>query len=81
MPKHKRTPIPPTDDWPILQTRFTWPEQLVYELIRPVVLFGQTPAARAQQTGAAARTLYRQADRFDAHGLLGLLPPAPPAPR
>jgi hypothetical protein len=30
-----------------------WPEQHAYELIRPVVLFGQLPAERAQQTGVA----------------------------
>ena len=57
MPKHKRTPIPPTDDWPILQTRFTWPEQLVYELIRPVVLFGQTPAAGPANRRSGAHPL------------------------
>jgi putative transposase len=51
------------------------PGQRTYELIRPVVLFGQSPAERAAETGAAARTVYRQAARFDQLGLAGLLPP------
>jgi putative transposase len=80
MPKLKRVPIAPTEDWQVLQTRFTWPEQVVYELIRPVVLFGRTPAVRAQETGRAPRTIYRQAARFDTHGLVGLLAPEHPTP-
>lgn len=45
------------------------PGQQHYELIRPIVLFGLTPAERAEQTGASSRALARQADRFDAEGL------------
>jgi hypothetical protein len=51
MPAPKRVRIEPTEDWTELQLRFHWPEQGGYELIRPVVLFGFTPAKRAQQTG------------------------------
>jgi len=80
VPKLNRTPIDPTDDWHVLQTRFTWPEQRLYEFIRPVVLFGQTAAARAQDTGLPERTIYRQAERFAAQGLLGLLVAEPPPP-
>jgi len=74
MPAPKRRRIAPTDDWQQLQFLMNWPEQLTYELIRPVVLFGRTPAERAQETGAAARTLYRKADRFDAFGMVSLFP-------
>jgi len=68
MPLRKRRRIEPTKDWPQLQLQFTWPEQVTYELIRPVVRFGFSPAERAQQTGVPARTIYRKADRFDAQG-------------
>jgi hypothetical protein len=72
MPGPKRQRIVPTDDWQQLRLLLDWPEQIAYELIRPVVLFGVTPAERAQQTGTAARTLHRKADRFDAHGMPSL---------
>jgi transposase InsO family protein len=46
------------------------------------VLFGQTPAARAEETGVPAHQLRRQAARFDQHGMSSLFahPPAPPPP-
>lgn len=56
--------IEPTDDWQQLDLLVRFPEQHTYELIRPVVLFGHSPAERARQTGAPQRTLYRQAARF-----------------
>ncbi len=37
----KRQQVPPTDDWQQLQLLAKTPEQRTYELIRPVVLFGQ----------------------------------------
>src|SRR3954463_12855402 len=73
MPLRKRRRIEPTEDWPQLQLQFTWPEQVTYELIRPVVLFGFTPAERAQQTGMPARTIARKANRFDTLGMQGLV--------
>jgi hypothetical protein len=69
MPAARRSRIEPTDDWTELQLRFNWPEQGGYELIRPVVLFGFTPAERAQQTGMSARTIARKANRFDLLGM------------
>ncbi|MHB8577646.1 MAG: helix-turn-helix domain-containing protein [Dehalococcoidia bacterium] len=77
----KRVRTAPSDDWDQLQLRLTWPEQQQHELIRPIVLFGLTPAARAEQTGTAARTLARQADRFDAAGLASFFDLEPPTPR
>ena len=49
-----------------------WPEQKVYELLRPVVLFGETAAERAKETGASERTLHHKADQFDQHGMASL---------
>jgi len=72
MPKVKRQRIAHTEEWGILQQRTLWPEQEQYELIRPIVLFGDTPAERAEQTGAAERTLYRRVDRFDQKGMMSL---------
>lgn len=68
MPYRKRPRVEPTDDWSPLRLQLTWPEQASYELIRPVVLFGFSPAERAKQTGVPERTLHRKADRFDAEG-------------
>jgi len=76
-----RPRIPPTDDWQQLQLLTRFPEQLTYELIRPVVLFGQSPAERAQVTGTPQRTLYRQAARFDAEGMASLFHPPAARPR
>lgn len=65
MPTRKRLRIDPTDDWHQLQLLTKSAEQLAYEMIRPVVLFGQSPAERAKATGKAERTIYRTAERFD----------------
>ncbi len=65
----------PTDDWQQLDLLVRSPEQRTYELIRPVVLFGYSPAERARLTGAPQRTLYRQAARFDREGMASLFGP------
>ena len=51
MPYRKRPRLEPTEDWPQLQLQLVWPEQVSYELIRPVALFGFSTAERAKQTG------------------------------
>src|SRR6266496_1961777 len=79
MPYRKRPRLEPTEDWPQLQLQLAWPEQISYELIRPVVLFGSSPAERAKQTGVPERTLRRKADRFDAEGMASVFEPARPA--
>jgi putative transposase len=70
----------PTDDWQQLRLLVSSPEQAAYELLRPVVLFGQSPASRAPQTGVSERTVRRKAVRFAAHGMRSLFeaddPPA-----
>ncbi len=65
----------PTDDWQQLDLLVRFPEQRTYELIRPVVLFGRSPAERARQTGAPQRTLARQAARFEREGMASLFGP------
>jgi putative transposase len=70
----KRVRSDPTDDWQQLRLRVRFPEQEAYELLRPIVLFGQTAAERAQATGVSDRTLDRRADRFDAEGMITLFP-------
>jgi hypothetical protein len=72
MPKRKRFPIAPSDDWTQLRLLLTGEEQKTYELIRPVVLFGRSPALRARDTGVPERTIYRKAARFATRGMAGL---------
>jgi putative transposase len=57
VPYRKRPRIEPTEDWAQLQLHLAWPEQVSYDLIRPVVLFGWSPAERAKQTGLPESTL------------------------
>src|SRR3954452_362289 len=70
-----RQRIEATDDWQQLDLLVRFPEQRTYELIRPVVLFGYSPAERARLTGAPQRTLYRQAARFEREGMASLFAP------
>ena len=51
MPKRKRVQREHTEDWPTIQQYTLWPEQTVYELLRPIVLFGDPAVQRAQETG------------------------------
>src|SRR6478672_4436978 len=71
-----RQRVEPTDDWQQLRLLAPFPEQRSYELLRPVVLFGQSPTERARQTGTAERTLYRRVARFEREGMASLFPPA-----
>jgi hypothetical protein len=55
-----------------------WPEQELYEAIRPIILYGQTAGERAKEINAAQRTLSRKADEFEQYGMQSLLPPQEP---
>jgi hypothetical protein len=57
MPDGSRPRREPTDDWNQLLLLVVSPEQETYELLRPIVLFGHSIPARAQQTGVPERTL------------------------
>ncbi|MFN0071177.1 MAG: hypothetical protein ACKVVP_06770 [Chloroflexota bacterium] len=47
--------------------------QTHYELIRPVVIFGFTPAERAQQEGMSVRTINRRVRRLNTSGMRGFV--------
>lgn len=67
--RKRRRRVEPTDDWEQLGLLCQWPEQLAYEEIRPLVLFGLPVAERAKQTGSSRRTLYRRVFRFGSRGM------------
>src|ERR1700730_15014661 len=81
MPRIKRPRRERTHDWHDIQQYTLWPEQKVYELLRPVVLFHESAAERAKETGEASRTLQRKAVLFESRGMASLFPkePAPPS--
>ncbi len=79
MPSAKRAQREATGDWEQLRMFVASPQQEAYELLRPIVLFGRTPAERARETGVAERTLRRKADRFDATGMASLFETTAPA--
>jgi transposase len=81
----KRRRMASAETWQQLELLITSPEQHTYELIRPIVLFGQPSAVRAVETGTPAHQLRRHAARFETHGMASLfdhppLPSPPPAP-
>jgi putative transposase len=69
--RRRRRRIEPTD-WEQLALHCGWPEQVRYEEIRPLVLFGSPVAERASETNTSERTLYRRTDRFGAEGMESL---------
>jgi putative transposase len=77
MPKRKRVQREHTEDWQTIQHYTLWPEQTAYELLRPVVLFGDPVGKRVQETGTAERTLDRKADMFDEQGMVSLFASKP----
>jgi len=56
-----------------VQAQCLWPEQELYELVRPVVLHRQTLKDRAKETEVSPKTLSRHVDRFVQLGLPGLV--------
>ncbi len=68
----RRRRVEPTHEWEQLKVLCEWPEQLGYEEIRPLVLFGSSVAERAEETGASERTLYRRVGCFEAEGMESL---------
>lgn len=70
----KRQRVEHTEEWALVEPLLGWREQREYELLRPIVVFGDTPAERARQTGTAARTLYEKARLFDEEGVPSLFP-------
>jgi hypothetical protein len=77
MPANNRPRRERTDDWQKIQQYTLWPEQKVYELLRPVVLFNESATERARETGAAERSVRRKAGQFEEHGMSSLFEQAP----
>jgi putative transposase len=81
MPTGLRPRHEPTDDWAQLRLLVASPEQETYELLRPIVLFGQPASVRARETGVAELTLRHKAARFAEIGMRSLFAPdEPPVP-
>ncbi|MDQ6661919.1 MAG: helix-turn-helix domain-containing protein [Chloroflexota bacterium] len=78
MPKRRYEQREPTQDWQQIHPLLKDTAQITYEVIRPVILWGQTPKERAVETGVSYRTIYYKANLFDRAGMASLLPPAPP---
>jgi putative transposase len=72
MPSAARPRRQSTDDWSQVQLFVASPEQATYEILRPIVLFGQPIPDRARETGVPERTLRRKAARFDVAGMRSL---------
>ena len=77
MPKRKRVQREHTEDWQSIQQYTLWPEQTAYELLRPVVLFGDPAIQRAKETGEPRTSLERKADDFDSQGMVSLFASRP----
>lgn len=67
--RKRRKRVEPTREWEQLVALFEWPEQENYEVIRPLVLFGESVAERAEETGVSERTLYRRVEGFEREGM------------
>jgi len=74
MPPAKRSRRERTDDWSQIKQWTLWPEQELYESIRPLVLFHETAGERAKEIDVPRRTLARKADEFEKHGMQSLFP-------
>ena len=74
MPGLKRPRRERTDKWQDIQRWTLWPEQQLYEQIRPLVLFHETAGERAKEIDVPQRTLARKADEFEKYGMQSLFP-------
>jgi len=72
MPGPKRNRRERTDEWASIKQWTLWPEQELYEQIRPLVLFGETAGERAKEIDVPKRTLSRKADEFERSGMQSL---------
>src|SRR5712691_4640869 len=74
MPGPKRTRRERTEEWASIKQWTLWPEQELYEQIRPLVLFHETAGERAKEIDVSQRTLSRKADAFERYGMAALFP-------
>jgi hypothetical protein len=78
MPRPKRNRREHTEEWASIKQWVLWPEQELYEQIRPIILYGQTAGEHAKEINAAQRTLSRKADEFEQYGMQSLFPEQEP---
>jgi len=74
MPGPKRNRRERTEEWTSIKQWTLWPEQELYEQIRPLVLFHETAGERAKEIDVPERTLSRKADAFERYGMSSLFP-------
>lgn len=72
MPGPKRNRRERTDEWASIKQWSLWPEQELYEAIRPLVLFNEPAGERAKEIDVPQRTLARKADEFERYGIQSL---------
>jgi hypothetical protein len=72
MPGPKRHRRERTEEWASIQQWTLWPEQELYEAIRPLILFHETAGERAKEIDIPQRTLARKADEFERSGMASL---------
>ena len=72
MPGPKRERRARTDEWASIKQWTLWPEQELYEQIRPLVLFHETAGERAKEIDVPQRTRSRKADEFERDGMQSL---------
>ena len=77
--RKRRRRIAPTEKlrWEQLELLCAWNEQIEYERIRPLVLFGEPAAERAVETGTSKRTLQRRVSGFEREGMGSLFGSSP----
>ncbi len=74
MPGPKRVRREPTSEWANIKQWTLWPEQELYEAIRPIVLYHETAGERAKEIDVPQRTLARKAAAFERYGMAALFP-------
>jgi putative transposase len=72
MPGPKRVRRERTYNWEQIQQYTLWPEQLLYEQLRPMLLFGETAGERAKEINVPQHTLSRKAEAFERSGMASL---------
>ncbi len=74
MPGPKRVRRERTKEWASIKQWTLWPEQELYEQIRPIVLYQETAGERAKEIDVPQRTLARKAAAFERYGMASLFP-------
>lgn len=78
MPKNRYPRRELSHNWDDIRPLLKDSTQITYEIIRPVILFGQTPKERSEETGMSKSSIYYKANLFDQAGMANLFPPTPP---